>query len=188
MFKHSNNAKATKEENNKNRSELKAEKMIGSIGKGGKASAISLQSPNDEETVIGEGVIIEGKISGSGNLIIEGLMKGDVDLKESSFTVGPKGRVEGEIIVKDAVIEGQMYGKVHAVQTINITQHADFCGEIKAKSISIDDGAFFKGKIELDREPNRNIEAVGGLMFKPDDKQNKVSALPVTESVKVGSV
>jgi cytoskeletal protein CcmA (bactofilin family) len=184
MFNRSNNAKVAKEKNNTNRSEVKPEKTIGSTGKGDKPSAISVRSPNDEKTIIGEGAIIEGKISGSGNLIIEGLMKGDVDLEENSLTVGPNGRVEGEIIVKDAVISGQMYGKVNAVRTINITQHADFCGEIKAKSISIDDGAFFKGKIELDREPNRNIETAGGLMFKPCDKQNKVSAMPVTESIK----
>ena len=188
MFKRSNNANVAKERNNSNCFEVNPEKTIGSTGKDDKPSGRSVRSPNDVKTIIGEGVVIEGKISGSGNLIIEGLMKGDVALEENSFTVGPNGRVEGEIIAKDAVINGQVYGKVTAVRTIKITQHADFCGEINAKSISIDDGAFFKGKIELDREPNRKIETAGGLTFKPAVKQNKVSVLPVTESIKVGSV
>lgn len=188
MFKRSGNAKAAKKKNNTNCSDAKPEKTIGSTGKNDKPSGMSVRSPNDEKTIIGEGVIIEGKISGSGNLIVEGLIKGDVDLEKNSFTVGPNGRVEGEIIAKDVVINGQMYGKVNAVQTIKITQHADFCGEISAKSISIDDGAFFKGKVELDREPNRNIETAGGPTIKPDDKQNKVSVLPVTKSIQVGRV
>jgi cytoskeletal protein CcmA (bactofilin family) len=184
MFNRDKKVKIAKERNNTNRPEVKPEKKIGSTAKGDKPSAISVRSLNDENSIIGESVIIEGKICGSGNLIIDGLMKGDIDLEKNGLNVGPNGRVEGDIIVMDAVISGQIYGKVNAVRTINITQHADFYGEIKAKSISIDDGAFFKGKIELDREPNRNIETAGGLMLKSGDKQNKVSAMPVTESIK----
>ena len=111
-------------------------------------------------------------------------MKGDVELEGSSITVGPKGRIEGEIIAKDTIINGQMNGKINAAGTVNIAQHADFCGEIKAKNISIDDGAFFNGKIDLDREPNQNIETINGLMFKPIEKQNKVSLVSTAERSK----
>jgi cytoskeletal protein CcmA (bactofilin family) len=182
MFKFGNNANVAKEESNPIPLDLKPDNTFSSTGKSDQQTAISVHPPHDNQTILGEGVIIEGKISGSGNIIIEGLMKGDVDLEENSLTVGPKGRIEGDIIVRDAVISGQVNGKVNAVGTVNITQHADCCGEIKAKSISIEDGAFFNGKIELDRGPNRNIETAGGRMYKPGEKQSKVSIMPVAES------
>lgn len=172
MFKRGKNAKTVKQKSNTNLPEVKPEKINNSIGKGGKPSAIPALQLNDKKSIIGESSKFEGKISGSGNLIINGLVKGDVKLEENSLTIGPNGRVEGDIIVKDAVVSGQMIGKVTAVRTICITQHADFCGEIKAKSISIDDGAFIKAKIELDREPNKNIETTSELVLKPCDKHN----------------
>ena len=181
MFKLGNTARNIREKNSS--SEEKPQKKISAIGEGDNPSATSVQSPNDGKTIIGAGVIIEGKICGSGNLIIEGLMKGDVELEGSSITVGPKGRIEGEIIAKDTIINGQMNGKINAAGTVNIARHADFCGEIKAKNISIDDGAFFNGKIDLDREPNQNIDTTNGLMFKPIEKQNKVSLVSTAKRV-----
>lgn len=175
MFKRSKNARIVKDKNDMNSSEEKPDKKIIAFSANDNPSAVSAQSPNDAKTIIGEGVIIEGKIRGTGNLIIEGSMKGDVELEGNSITVGPQGRVEGEIVAKDAVISGQVNGKINAAGTVNIAQHADFCGEIKAKSISIDDGAFFKGKIEMDREPSRNIETDGGQASKAGEKKSKVS-------------
>jgi len=175
MFKRSSNASILKDKNKIIDSEEKPDRKIISLGADNAPSSTSVHSPRNEKTIIGEGVVIEGKISGKGNLIIEGSMKGDVELEGSSITVGPNGKIEGEITALDAVISGQVSGKINARGTVNIAQHADFCGEIKAKSIAIDDGAFFKGKIEMDRDPHRNIETTGGPTFKPDEKKSKVS-------------
>ena len=175
MFKRSSNAKIAKEKNDTNGLEEKLDKKIISFGAKDASSAISAQSPNNKKTIIGEGVIIEGKISGSGNLIIEGMIEGDVELEGGSVTVGPKGRIEGGMIAKDAVISGQVSGKINAKGTVRIARHADFSGEIKAQSISIDDGAFFKGKIEMDRAPNRNTEATGVQLVNANQKKNEGS-------------
>lgn len=153
MFKRGNNTKIVKEKTHTNRPEEKFYKKFISTDAGDNPFAVSVPSPIDEKSIIGEGVVIEGKFTGSGNLIIEGLMRGNVELDGNSITIGPKGRIEGEIIVKDAMISGQMNGKLNAVGMVNIARHANFCGEIKAKNISIDDGAYVKGKIELDRDP-----------------------------------
>ena len=181
MFKRGNSARIVKEKSNVNSVKEKPEKCNGSASTSDNPSANSMRSSNDHKTIIGEGVIIEGNISGSGNVIIDGSMKGNVELEGDSITVGSKGQVEGEIIAKDAVISGQMNGKINATGTVNIAQHADFCGEIKAKNISIDDGAFFKGKIEMDRVPRRDRETTGKQMLKPSEKQNKVYPMPVAE-------
>jgi len=96
-------------------------------------------------------------LSGFGNITIDGQVKGNIDVHGDSVTIGRKGQVEGEIIARDAMVSGRMNGKIAALESVNIACSADFCGEVKAGQISIDDGAFFNGKIELDREPNRKV-------------------------------
>jgi cytoskeletal protein CcmA (bactofilin family) len=126
---------------------------------------------NSEETVIREEITIEGAIQGRGNLTIEGILKGTAEMDKHNFTVGQKGRVEGEVIAQDIVISGVLHGDIKALGQVKITQNADFNGKVKANSISIEDGAFFKGEIELDREPHRKntsfVENKSGIAQKP---------------------
>ena len=108
-----------------------------------------------ENTVIGENISIEGNIRGDEHLVIEGSMKGNVEMEKHNFTVGSKGRVEGEINAQNVKISGQMIGNIKTQGKVEITKEADFMGDIKAKSISVEDGAYFKGSIELEKEPHR---------------------------------
>ena len=120
-------------------------------------STAPLPSPvsSKEKTTIGEHIAIEGKIRGGENLQIEGSMKGNIELEKHNFTIGSKGRVEGEILAQDVSISGQLKGNIKALGKVEVNKEADFYGEIKAKSISVEDGAYFKGMIELDRESHR---------------------------------
>ncbi|CAB1061650.1 hypothetical protein D1BOALGB6SA_6425 [Olavius sp. associated proteobacterium Delta 1] len=112
-------------------------------------------TPDEGKTTIGEHISIEGQIKGEEHLVVEGAMKGNVEMEKHNFTVGSNGRVEGEIRAQNVSISGQMQGTINALGKVEVTKEADFCGEIKAKSISVEDGAYFKGSIELDREPHR---------------------------------
>jgi cytoskeletal protein CcmA (bactofilin family) len=109
----------------------------------------------DEKTVIGQHITIEGQIRGEEHLVIEGSMKGNVQMEKHNFTVGANGRVDGEVRAQNVSISGQLKGTINAVGKVEVTKQADFYGDIKAKSISVEDGAYFKGSIELSREPNR---------------------------------
>ena len=121
-----------------------------------KSSAfISSASAREEKTVIGEHISIEGSIRGEENLEIEGSMKGNIELGKYNFRVGPNGQVEGEITAQNVSVSGEFKGNIKSHEKVEVTRQADFYGEIKAKSISIEDGAYIKGMIELDREPNR---------------------------------
>lgn len=120
-----------------------------------KSLLVSGPAARDEKTIIGEYITIEGSISGEEHLVIEGSMKGTIDLKKHNFAIGSKGRFEGEIQARKVSISGEMNGSVKAQDKIRITKEADFVGEIRAKSIAVEDGAYFKGSIELEREPNR---------------------------------
>jgi cytoskeletal protein CcmA (bactofilin family) len=108
-----------------------------------------------ESTVIGEHISIEGSISGAEHLVIDGTMKGSIELKKHNFSIGSKGRFEGEINAQNVSISGEVKGNVKTLGKVQITKDADFIGEIKANTISVEDGAYFKGVIELQRKPNR---------------------------------
>ncbi len=122
------------------------------------------QGPSGEKTVIGERISIEGSIQGEENLLIEGSMKGRIELKGHQVTVGPKGRVEAEIHARAVTISGRMTGNVLASGKVEITREAEFNGEIKAGSVSVEDGAYIKAVIELEREGAKRPVAGG----KPD--------------------
>lgn len=139
--------------------------------------AVSSPVPMEGRTVIGNQISIEGSIRGKEDLLIEGSVKGKVELAEHHLTIGPKGHVEAEIQADSVTISGKLNGNVKASGKVEITKEADFNGEIKAKSISVEDGAYLKAVIELEREPQkRDIPAVK-LVDQPasDTGKNPVS-------------
>ena len=120
----------------------------------------STSSARDEKTIIGEHISIEGSIRGEEDLQIEGSMKGNIELGKHNFRVGPSGRMDGEITARNVSVSGEFKGNIKSHEKVEVTREADFYGEIKAKSISVEDGAYIKGVIELDREPNRKSGGV----------------------------
>ena len=128
---------------------------------------VSSPVPKEGKTIIGEHIFIEGNIRGEEHLLIEGSMKGNIMMPRNNFLMGSKGRFEGEINAQNVTISGQMVGKITSQGRVEITKDADFLGEIKAKSIALEDGAYFKGTIELDREPHRKPANAGRPLETP---------------------
>ncbi len=114
-----------------------------------------------DNTTIGKNISIEGSIRGNEHLVIDGSMKGNIEMQKHNFTVGPNGKVEGEINAQNVKISGQMIGNIKTQGKVQITKEADFMGDIKAKGISVEDGAYFKGSIELAQEPHRKTTVAG---------------------------
>tara|TARA_B100001971_G_C18255714_1_gene581905 strand:- start:387 stop:914 length:528 start_codon:yes stop_codon:yes gene_type:complete len=141
------------------------------IPKGENISYSSLPSV-DRKTIIGEHITIDGQIHGKESLIIEGAMKGKIMLEKNQITVGAKGRVEAEIHADNVTISGRLTGNVKALGKVSITSGANFTGEIKAKSISVEDGAYLKAAIELEQEPQKGIP--------PDAKPASIGSKPVS--------
>ena len=115
---------------------------------------------SEEKTTIGERITIEGSIHGEENLVIEGAMTGIIEMGKHDCSIGPKGRVDGEIHAQNVTINGQFKGIIKASGKVAVTKEADFNGEIKAKSFSVEDGAYFKGVVELDREPHKKSDTI----------------------------
>ena len=126
-----------------------------------------------EQTVIGEKITVEGNISGEEHLVMDGTMKGVIELKKNNFSIGTRGRFEGEIQALNVSISGEMNGRIKTQGKVQITKEADFTGEINAKTISVEDGAYFKGVIELQREPNRKATAKAKADMKSTPQADK---------------
>ncbi|UCG66009.1 MAG: polymer-forming cytoskeletal protein [Deltaproteobacteria bacterium] len=118
------------------------------------------------KTIIGEQASFEGSIRSSGDLVINGSVKGSVKLQGYHLTVDLKGRVEADIHADKVTISGRLIGNIEAREKVEITKEADFNGEIRAKRISVEDGAYLKAVIELEKEPEKKPATAG----KPADQ------------------
>jgi len=134
-----------------------------------------IQGPVEGKTIIGEQIIIDGAIRGKEDLLIEGSVKGRIEVDTHHLTVGPKGQVEAEIQAANVTVSGRLVGNINAAEKVKITKEADFNGEITAKSISVEDGAFLKAVIELKRESHKKPVSV----VKPEEKS---TSEPVKEA------
>ena len=106
-----------------------------------------------EKSIIGEQVSFEGSIRSNEDLIINGSIRGSIELENCDLTVAPRGQVEAEIHAQNVSIRGQLIGNIKAISSVEITREANFNGQIKAKRVSIEDGASLRGAIELEHEP-----------------------------------
>ncbi len=141
----------------KKRDELKNDQATFSIESADvkKSSTDTNPADKDGNTILGQNISIEGSIRGEENIIIEGSMKGDIKLEKHDFIVSSKGRFEGDIRAQNVNISGLVMGSVKTKGKVELTKEADFIGDIRAKNFLMEEGAYFKGSIELDREPNR---------------------------------
>jgi cytoskeletal protein CcmA (bactofilin family) len=118
----------------------------------GAADAARGSAAAGEKTIIGEHLSIEGTIRASEDVVIEGNVKGTIEIKAHQLTVGSKGKVEADVEADSVVIGGRMVGNVTAKNKVQVTKNADFSGQIKAKRIAVEDGAFVKASIELEKD------------------------------------
>src|SRR5579864_4864026 len=101
--------------------------------------------------VIGKNVTIKGQIFSQEDLTIDGEMEGSVELKEHRLTVGPNGRLQAGVKAREIVVLGIINGNVEATDKIDIRKDARLVGDIKTARIVIEDGAYFKGSIDMTR-------------------------------------
>ena len=100
---------------------------------------------------IGKAVKINGQIFSKEDLYVDGDVEGTIELAENKLTVGPSGRVQAGIKAREVVVLGQVQGNVEALEKIDIRKDAKLVGDIKTARIIIEDGAYFKGSIDIVR-------------------------------------
>lgn len=104
--------------------------------------------------VIGPGIVIDGDISGSENLVIEGKVRGRIHLASHEVTVGQSGEVNADISAKVIRVAGKIKGDLSGKEKVIISSTGNVHGNIVAPRMLLEDGAVFKGSIDMDpREP-----------------------------------
>src|ERR1700682_2504619 len=101
--------------------------------------------------VIGESGMIKGQIFSREDLTIDGEVEGSVELHEHRLTVGPHGKLQAGVKAREIVVLGSVHGNVEASDKIDIRKDARLVGDIKTARIVIEDGAYFKGSIDIAR-------------------------------------
>ena len=99
--------------------------------------------------MIGENVYITGQILAKEDLVIDGQLEGNVEAMEHKITIGKNGKVKATIRAREVMIQGMVQGNVEASDKIDLRRDAHLVGDIRAARIAIEDGAIFKGSIDV---------------------------------------
>jgi len=115
-------------------------------------ATIPLDAAADYETGwLGSSLQVKGDITGIEDLLIDGSVEGFIRLDERKLTVGAAAKVTADINARDVVVYGSVKGNVRATGRIEIKKDGSIVGNLTTAQIMIEDGADFKGSIEIDR-------------------------------------
>lgn len=120
-----------------------------------RAATTSAQSAVSDQATIGKSLVVKGEVTGSESLYIDGKVEGAINLPGNRVTVGRNGQVAANITAREIVVLGKVRGNVTASDRVDIRSEGSLTGDVTAQRISIEDGAFFKGGIDI-RKPGAN--------------------------------
>lgn len=100
---------------------------------------------------IGKSVLVKGELSGSEDLYIDGEVEGTIELRDHNLTVGPNGRVHANLHAREITVLGKVQGNIKAKDKIEIRKSGSLVGDIITARITIEDGAYFKGSIDIQK-------------------------------------
>ena len=129
-----------------------------------------------DQATIGKSLVIKGEVTGSESLYIDGRVEGSINLSGNRVTVGRNGVVAANINAREIVVLGKVRGNLTASDRVDIRSDGSLTGDVIAARISIEDGAFFKGGID--------IRKGGQPQAKPNGEDKPI---PVSEPAAVGA-
>ena len=120
---------------------------------------------SQDQATIGKSLVIKGEVSGSESLYIDGRVEGSINLPGNRVTIGRNGTVNANIIAREIVVTGKVRGNLSASDRVDIRNEGSLTGDVVAQRISIEDGAFFKGGIDI-RKPGQKANGEADKMEK----------------------
>ena len=112
----------------------------------------ALGAPARRETGwLKSGLHVKGDIDGNEDLVIDGTVDGQIRLSERKLTLGPTAKVTADIHARHVVVYGYVKGNIRATGRMEIKKHGSVIGNLTTAQITIEDGADFKGSIEIER-------------------------------------
>lgn len=119
------------------------------------------QTVSSGAATIGKAVMVKGDIYSREDLVIDGEVEGRVELQDNRLTVGPNGKVQASVHAREIIVLGAIHGNVEAADKIDIRKDARLVGDIKTARIVIEDGAYFKGSIDITKQETPKAAAPG---------------------------
>jgi cytoskeletal protein CcmA (bactofilin family) len=136
--------------------------------------------------VIGASIQLQGELTGGEDLLVEGRVDGKISLAQNALTVGAKGRVAATVQARAIHVEGEVEGNLVAEELIVLRKSSRVKGDLVAPRVVIEDGARFKGSIDM--EAKRPVTASGprAVSVAADEPKRPADELKRPDPVKVG--
>ena len=135
-------------------------------------STYNTPSASGSTARLGSSLHVKGEITGNEDLAIDGSVEGLVHLEDRRLTIGASARLTADIIAREVVVYGNVKGNLRARDRIEIKKDGSVVGDLTTARIMIEDGAYFKGSIEIDKAGDAD-----------DDKSNMRSRSTASASV-----
>ncbi len=133
------------------------------------------ESDSRNTATIGKAVRVVGQIFTKEDLYVDGDVEGTIESQENKVTIGPNGRVQASIRAREVIILGQVQGNVETSDKVDIRKDAKLVGDITTSRISIEDGALFKGSIDIKKaEPKGAAPTPSPAVSRPPEPVSNV--------------
>ena len=116
------------------------------------AEPARVESPRSADVAtIGKSVVVKGELSGSEDLYVDGSVEGSISLKGQSLTIGSNGQVRANLEARNVIVHGRVDGNIIASDRVDLRKSASLTGDISTARVAIEDGAYFKGTIDIQK-------------------------------------
>jgi cytoskeletal protein CcmA (bactofilin family) len=134
-----------------------------------------------EAAIIGASIQLDGDLRGQEDLLIEGEVNGTVQLRNNVLTVGTQGKIRANVYAKEIHVDGFVEGDLFGAERVSIRKSAQVRGNITSPRVSLEEGARFKGSIEMDSKAVENaLGQKGGAAAEPPRSRPSPSPAPAT--------
>jgi cytoskeletal protein CcmA (bactofilin family) len=98
---------------------------------------------------IGKSVVIRGELTGSEDLYLDGEVEGNINLRDYKLVVGPNAKIKATITARDVIVHGRVEGNISGSERVELKRACTLIGDVATQRIAIEDGAYFKGAIDV---------------------------------------
>src|SRR5947209_7248334 len=107
---------------------------------------------------IGKSVVIRGELTGNEDLYLDGEIEGTINLRDHKLVIGPNGKIKAAITARDVILHGRVEGNISASERVELKRSCSLSGDVSTQRVSIEDGAFFKGSIDIKENKETRTE------------------------------
>ncbi|HJX84835.1 MAG TPA: polymer-forming cytoskeletal protein [Candidatus Angelobacter sp.] len=140
------------------------------------ASAPRNAAISQEQATIGKALVIKGEVTGSESLYVDGIVEGSINLPDHRVTVGRNGQVTANVTAREVVVLGKVKGNVTVSDRVDIRHEGSLSGDVVCQRLSIEDGAYFKGSIDI-RKPKEQANAPAKIESASTPAQPRLSSV-----------